>query len=123
MGKERKPTLGTYLKLLRDAKVLSLREVEEKSGISNAFLSQLESGKVKQPSPVMLYKLAELYGVPYEALMELAGHPVPEGTMPAARSASAAFHRLSKITEAEEQALLEYLSFLRSRARREGRKK
>jgi len=123
VGKQEKTALGTYLKSLRDSKAISLRDVEEKSGISNAFLSQLESGKVKQPSPIVLHKLAELYGVPYEALMELAGHPIPESSMSSTRSASAAFHRLGDITEEEEQTLLDYLSFLRSRARREGRKK
>lgn len=123
MGKEAKPTLGTYLKSLREAKGLSLRDVEEKSGISNAFISQLESGKVKHPSPIKLYKLAETYGVPYEALMERAGYPVPENSVSAGRFASVVFHRLGKITEHEEQSLLDYLSFLRSRARREERKK
>jgi len=123
MGKDEKATLGTYVKSLRDAKALSLRDVEEKSGISNAFVSQIESGKVKHPSPIMLYKLAATYGVPYEALMERAGYPVPESNLPAGRFASVVFHRLGKITEDEEQSLLDYLSFLRSRARREERKK
>jgi len=123
MGKDAKPTFGTYLKSLREAKGLSLRDVEEASGISNAFVSQLESGKVKHPSPIKLYKLAETYGVPYEALMERAGYPVPENSVPPGRFASSVFHRLGKITEHEEQSLLDYLSFLRSRARREDRKK
>lgn len=119
----KKITLGSYLSALRDANAFSLRGVQEKSGISNAFLSQLESGKVKQPSPVVLYKLAELYGVPYETLMERAGYPVPEGQTPMPRTASAVFNRLGNITEDEEQTLLDYLSFIRSRGRREGRKK
>ncbi len=112
-------TLGTYLKSLRNARGFSLREVEEKSGISNPFLSQLESGKVKQPSPVMLHKLAELYGVPYEALMERAGYPAPQS----GHAVSKVFHRLGHISEEEEEALLVYLSFLRSRTRRPGRRK
>src|SRR5947207_2690385 len=115
--------LGRYLKRLREASGLSLREAEGEIGISNAFLSQLESGKVKQPSPVMLYKLAKLYGVPYETLMELAAYPVPGGHAPAPRSVSAVFQRFGQITEDEEHALLDYLAFLRSRAKREGRKK
>jgi HTH-type transcriptional regulator, competence development regulator len=118
MTRKGKLPLGIYLKSLRDIKGFSLRHVEEKSGVSNAFLSQLESGKVKRPSPMMLYKLAGVYGVPYEALMELAGYPVPEGSVPATRSGPAVFHRLGDITEEEEQALLDYLSFLRSRSRR-----
>ena len=110
--------LGQYLKTMRDAMALSLRQVEEKSGISNAFVSQIESGKVKQPSPVMLYKLAELYSVPYESLMELAGYPLPSASTPDPRSASAVFRRFGEITPIEETELLDYLAFLRSRARK-----
>lgn len=98
---------------------MTLREVEEKTGISNPFLSQMESGKVKQPSPLMLYKLAEAFGVPYEELMGRAGYPTSEvKTNP--RAASKVFNRLGDISQDEEQALLDYLSFLRSR---KGRKK
>ncbi|SRR6266699_1548404 len=122
-AKVEKLTLGTYLKSLREATGLSLRDIEEKTDISNAFLSQLESGKVKQPSPVMLYKLAAVYTVPYEALMERAGYPVPESRPPSPRLASAVFHRLGQISEEEEQVLLDYLTFLRARARKGERKK
>ena len=50
--------LGQYLWDLRQAAQLTLREVEEASGVSNAYLSQLESGKIQKPSPVILHKLA-----------------------------------------------------------------
>ena len=103
---------------MREAKALTLRQVEGKAGISNAFISQMESGKVKQPSPVILYKLAELYGIPYESLMELAGHPLPSALTIEPRSASAVFRRFGEITPTEETELLDYLAFLRSRARK-----
>jgi transcriptional regulator with XRE-family HTH domain len=123
MIKEENSGLSTYLKSLRNSMGLTLREVEEKSGVSNAFISQLESGKVKQPSPLMLYKLAELYGVPYETRMERAGYPIFQKRTPATRSASAVFHRLGGITAEEERALFDYLAFMRSQSRKEARKK
>ncbi len=52
---------------------LTLRQVEEVTGISNAYLSQLETGKIAQPSPNYLYKLAEVYRLPYDLLMEKVG--------------------------------------------------
>jgi transcriptional regulator with XRE-family HTH domain len=114
--------LSKYLKTLRGANGLSLRDVEKKTGVSNALLSQLESGKVKQPSPITLYKIAEAYGVPYETLMQKTGYPVPQvyknKDIP---SANAVFSRFGKLTLAEEESLLEYLSFLRSRKRRRGK--
>lgn len=117
--KELGTQLGTYLKSLRDAKGLTLRAVEETTGVSNAFLSQLESGKVKQPSPIVLYKLAQNYNVPYEMLMEYAGYPVP-ATSKNIKPENSPFHRVGPLTEEEEQSLIEYLIFLRSRS---GRKK
>jgi len=119
---KKKMTLGKYLRSLRDAAGLTLRAVEEKTGVSNAFLSQLESGKVKQPSPVALYKLAEAYGVTYGTLMEYAGYPVPDTPVDDVAT-NGPFHRLGRLTEQEEQFLLEYLTFLRSRSdkRRRGR--
>jgi HTH-type transcriptional regulator, competence development regulator len=122
MDSEMDASLGKYLKRLRDARALSLREVEGQTGVSNAFLSQVESGKVKKPSPAALYKLADFYDVPYEKLMELAGYPVPSGETTTARSTSAIFKRLGEITEEEEHALLDYLAFLRSRSKKGGRK-
>ena len=71
--------LGALLADLRTAKGFSLREVEEATGkaVSNAYLSQLENGKIKKPSPNVLHSLAEVYVVPYEALMEKAGYLLP----------------------------------------------
>jgi len=105
-------TFGDFLKASRHAKELSLRDVEREVDISNAYLSQLESGKIKNPSPNILHKLASLYGVSYRELMQLAGYPVPElAESPVTRLAS----RIGPVTEAEEQALIDYLSFLRTR--------
>lgn len=38
-------TLGERLRLLRAERNWTLRDLEQKSGISNAFLSQVENGK------------------------------------------------------------------------------
>jgi transcriptional regulator with XRE-family HTH domain len=71
--------LGVVLSDLRKAKGFSLREVEQATGnaVSNAYLSQLENGKIKKPSPNVLHSLAEVYVVPYETLMEKAGYLLP----------------------------------------------
>ena len=47
---------------------LSLREVERRIGRSNAYLSQVERGMIKQPDPIVLLDLAELYGLNFETL-------------------------------------------------------
>src|SRR5688572_24636608 len=107
--------LGAVLADLRTAKGLSLREVEEATGkaVSNAYLSQLENGKIRKPSPNVLHSLAEVYGVPYEALMEKAGYLLPSQNGSGKRKRLAAF-AIDDLT-AEEEELLKYLAFLRSR--------
>ena len=113
----RPSALGAVLADLRSAKGLSLRQVEEATGraVSNAYLSQLENGKIKQPSPNVLHRLAEVYGVPYEALMEKAGYLPPSEDGDGRRKRLAAF-AIDDLTADEEEELLKYLAFLRSRA-------
>jgi transcriptional regulator with XRE-family HTH domain len=108
--------LGALLADLRKAKRLSLREVEEATGktISNAYLSQLENGKIKKPSPNVLHRLAEVYVVPYEALMEKAGYLLPSEDEGGRRKRLAAF-AIDDLTAEEEEELLKYLAFIRSR--------
>lgn len=69
-----KNALGSELRRLRETNKESLRQVEKVTKISNAYLSQLEGGKVLKPSPNILHKLAEHYGASYKKLMELAGY-------------------------------------------------
>lgn len=66
--------LGEYLKSRRKILGLSLREVQERSGVSNAYLSMIESGKRPAPHPKILVKLAEVYDVGLRHLMALAGY-------------------------------------------------
>jgi transcriptional regulator with XRE-family HTH domain len=80
-----KGPFGVYLRDLRRARRLTLREVEERSAVSNSYLSQVENGHIRQPSPYVLQKLAEAYDVPYEHLMVRAGYIRPEG-LPASRA-------------------------------------
>lgn len=66
--------LAIQLKRIREFRGLTLREVEKRTGISNAYLSQLERDEASNPAPRKLAELAECYEVPYESLMEAAGY-------------------------------------------------
>jgi transcriptional regulator with XRE-family HTH domain len=111
-----KPTLGAFLRLARNEKSLSLRAVEQATEISNAYLSQLENGKIQQPSPVILHKLSDLYEISYSDVMRLAGYPVLEDAVDTP-SSFRLHSRLGPISEEEEESLVEYLEFLRARRR------
>jgi len=107
---------GEYFKALREAKNMTLRDVEKKADVSNAYLSQLESGKVKQPSPLTLFKLSEIYEISYEILMEKVGYPIPKrDEKPKEASSKSIAYRVGSITDDEELELLNYLKFIRNR--------
>ncbi|MDX2186716.1 MAG: helix-turn-helix transcriptional regulator [Opitutaceae bacterium] len=132
---QRAEALGAYLKSLRTGLELSLRQVEEISDnqVSNAYLSQLENGKIAKPSPHILHSLASAYNVPYERLMERAGY-IPALSSVATRAARqgdpatlarvakhgrAATHSIEHLTAEEETALLTYLNVWRGMQKRE----
>ena len=106
-------SFGTGLKTARELRNLSLREVEAATGISNAYLSQLENNKIKKPSPHFLHKLATLYGIGYELLMEQAGYVQRKHPGGAKTLAGAALFSQEELTGEEEEKLAEYLTFLR----------
>lgn len=111
-------TLGQYLGSIRLDRKMSLRQVEEATNkeVSNAYISQLENGRITSPSPSVLHTLAETYEIDYITLMELAGYLPAKGDRPDesrhGRVATFAEHNLSKDEEAE---LLDYLQFLRTK--------
>jgi len=108
--------LGGLLAHLRVAKGLSLRQVEETTdkAVSNAYLSQLEKGRIQKPSPHVLHSLAAVYAVPYETLMEKAGYLLPSEDGGGRRRRLAVF-AIDDLTVEEEEELLKYLAFLRWR--------
>lgn len=65
---------GAYLKRLRLERGLTLRKLDVLSGVSHAYLSQLENGKRGIPTPQTLSKIYLHLGVSYNELMEKAGH-------------------------------------------------
>lgn len=110
--------LGDYLKSVRQAKRMTLRQVEELSEkeISNAYLSQLENNKITKPSPNILHKLSEIYGISYEDMMVRAGYVVAQkARVDGEKHGRAATFAGEHLTSEEEDELLKYLAFLRTR--------
>lgn len=115
LTQEHGKSLGAGLRTARELRKLSLREVEEATGVSNAYLSQLENDKIKKPSPHFLHKLAALYDIEYELLMEAAGYVKMKVNEGARTLAGAALRSLGKLTPEEEEELANYLAYLRSK--------
>jgi transcriptional regulator with XRE-family HTH domain len=109
--------LGEELRRLRLEKGVTLREVEKATEISNAYLSQLENGKAEQPSPRVLHKLAEFYGVSYHGLMESAGYLRPSPVVQQGKVGSVQAALMSSdLSEDEERTVSQFIHFLRSQS-------
>jgi len=97
---------------------MSLRAVEQLTDkqVSNGYLSQLESGQITSPSPNILFALAQAYDVEYQSLMVKAGYISSENrTDSQAKHGRAATFAVENLTADEEQELLDYLQFIRSK--------
>ncbi|MGN6415484.1 helix-turn-helix domain-containing protein [Flexivirga sp.] len=75
--------LGSYLKEQRQQAQLSLRQVADRAGISNPYLSQIERG-LKRPSAEILQAIAKGLAISAEQLYVHAGilDALPEGDAP-----------------------------------------
>lgn len=112
------PTFGETLRRLRKGLGYTLKEVEAMTGINNAYLSQVENGKITRPSSDKLFALAEVYQVPFEQVMYAAGYLKQEPAEAAAdapKTLIGAVLSSKNLTAEEEAKLAEYLEFLRSR--------
>lgn len=117
-GLEEGPNLGLFLRKSRDDMKLSLRDVEAATDkeVSNAYLSQLESGKIAKPSPHILYALAKALNVEYEGLMQRAGYIAPKDktSKRTKKHGSIATFAIENLTSDEETELLRYLKYYRT---------
>lgn len=64
--------VGYRLRLLRKSRGWSLRDVANQAPISNAYVSQLETGAASEPSLTKLMTLCTLYGVTIDDLLSAA---------------------------------------------------
>ena len=59
-------SLSGLLKMLREERAASFREVAQETGVSVAHLHCMEAGKSTNPTFEIIQKLAKYYGVPLE---------------------------------------------------------
>lgn len=111
-------SLGSTLKELREIQRLTLRQVEEATGISNAYLSQLENDKIAKPSANTLYKLSDMYNVELNTLLAAAGIIEKKAAPPHKLLSSIAFSTDTPLTKEEEDELLDYLNYIRQKQKK-----
>ncbi|GAB3797512.1 helix-turn-helix domain-containing protein [Virgibacillus kimchii] len=67
-------TFGEFIKEKRTEKGLTMRELERRTGISQAYISQIESGKRNVPKPELIKKISNGLDVDYLDLLQKAGY-------------------------------------------------
>lgn len=108
-------SLATILRAARRARGMSLRDVERETGIHNAHLSQLETGRIARPELALLWELAALYGLDFEQLLTTAGHAGGESSPERRKRMTVALRALGELTAEEQEETLRYMAELRSR--------
>lgn len=67
---------GELIGIARECKGWTLREVEKRTGVSNALISQIERGHVKDPGFSTVIKLADALGLKLDRLAEPARNQI-----------------------------------------------
>ncbi|MDI3312837.1 MAG: helix-turn-helix transcriptional regulator [Mycobacterium sp.] len=100
--------IGSFIRAQREAAQVSVRQLAEKAGVSNPYLSQIERG-LRKPSAEVLNQIAKALRVSAEVLYVRAGILEP-GERSQVRDAIVAD---TAITERQKQVLLDvYASFV-----------
>jgi len=109
--------LGKILRKLRIKAGLTLQQVEKHTKIGNGYISQIETGRVKQPALQMIYSLAELYMISFESLVKIGGYVRKKKKPGDPHTVSGhTFLAAAMLTKKEEQEIWDYLHFMRERA-------
>jgi transcriptional regulator with XRE-family HTH domain len=100
--------IGSFIKAQREAAQVSVRQLAEKAGVSNPYLSQIERG-LRKPSADVLKQIAKALRVSAEVLYVQAG--ILEPSEPS--EVCDAIVTDTAITEGQKQVLLDiYTSFV-----------
>ncbi len=99
--------IGSFIRTQREAAQVSVRQLAEKAGVSNPYLSQIERG-LRKPSADVLSQIAKALRVSAEVLYIRAGILEPSET----NEVRDAIITDTAITERQKQVLLDiYTSF------------
>jgi transcriptional regulator with XRE-family HTH domain len=100
--------IGSFIRAQREAAQVSVRQLAEKAGVSNPYLSQIERG-LRKPSADVLKQLAKALRVSAEVLYVQAGILEPSESS----EVRDAIVTDTAITERQKQVLLDtYASFV-----------
>ncbi len=103
---------GQYLHKLRTERNWSLRDIQEKTKgeVSNAYLSQLESGKKNVPTLKVIQRIADAFELPIEVFLNEAGYASPN--IAAKKEASVIFRGYEQLSPKGRKVMSDMLKSL-----------
>ena len=107
--REEVPAVGNVLRRARQHQQLSIREVARRIGKSSAYLSQIELGDIRQPDPVVLLALAELYKLDFMTLAKWAGWAGGGERAEGGKSATLLVSRVLELDDSLRAEVLRYI--------------
>lgn len=101
--------LGHHIRFLRTGKEWSLSDLEQKSGVSKAYLSDLENGSAGRPNIQYIYSIATALGVTLDELLNEGGRrtsaSLPKGQNPELPPGLADLQHELKLTDDDVKTL------------------
>jgi len=101
--------LGRKLAEARKERKWSLREVERRTGIHNAHISQIETGGIERPAPNVLWALASVYQLDLRELMRMSGHVEAAEKATPGSVVGAALRQMGDLSLDEQKQVLEFM--------------
>lgn len=108
------PIVADVLRRARSHQRLSLRQVEQRIGVPNAHISQIERGVIRRPDVAILMELAELYELDYQLLAQWAGYLDAGATRTSSKLAGMALRLFASLDPTAQHDALNMLEELRN---------
>ena len=122
-------SISDYVAYIRDVRGYTLQEVEElvqtainhnelpkHCSLTRSYLSCLEAGKYREPSPFKLQSLAYVYHISYESLLQKAKYlKKTDGKQQQDIMFTLMLKEVQDMTPEEQQTVLEYIDFVKSK--------
>ena len=114
-----KRAFQTLIRLLRRKSGFDIEQFAKKLGVDVDYVIDLEQNLSYNPTPLILYKLSQIFKIPQEKLNFLAGaiKDIPQDLHMQASQFAAHSDTFSKLTDDEKRLVDEFVKFLRQESK------
>jgi transcriptional regulator with XRE-family HTH domain len=116
-------SLGKKVIKLREKKGINQKELAEASKITQATISRIESGQVKQLKSEALKRLATALGVTVDYLIDKTKEITPDEILSSDPTAQYIFRGYEKLSSKGREDLKDYLDWIEQKEKMEEKKK